>query len=45
MLLEGQFIRSSYFVGPEVRPQIGRLIGPGDDRAEREPIEADRRCP
>ncbi len=38
VLADGQLVSGTYFPGLEVRPGIGRLIGPPDDRQESEAV-------
>jgi len=37
-LVTGQLVSGEYFEGLRLHPQIGRLIGPEDDRANAEPV-------
>ena len=38
ILADGELVSGSFFPGLGVKPQIGRLIGAGDDRLESEPV-------
>ena len=38
VLAEGEVVSGNYFPGLGLKPQVGRLIGPGDDRAESQPV-------
>lgn len=38
VLGEGQLVSGTFFPGLRLTPSLGRLIGPGDDRTESEPV-------